>query len=190
MKLKEIKIERNTKETKVTVAVCEVQNTKIKTGIGFLDHMLTAFSTHSGIGFDISCSGDLEVDCHHTAEDVGIVMGKAFGELWQQEKRKRYGYAMIPMDEALCNAAVDLSNRPFLVFGGEFTADKIGNLDAQMIKEFFRAFAFNAQITLHINILYGENDHHKAEAVFKATAYAIEQAMRPAQELLSTKGVL
>lgn len=189
------KILRKTNETDISVKIDldATPSAKIKTGVGFFDHMLTAFAIHFGISLEISCKGDLDVDCHHTIEDTGIVLGQAFFEaIGDKSGIARYGNSYIPMDEALCLCAIDISGRPFLVFNGEFTADRIGEMDTQMVEEFFRAFAFNAGITLHINIMYGENDHHKAEAVFKSVAHAIKMAIIPLGEdkFLSTKGVL
>ena len=165
---------------------------KINTGIGFLDHMLTALGVHGGFGLTLEAKGDLYVDGHHTAEDVGIVLGKAFCEaLGDKGGIVRYGSAFIPMDEALGFCAVDISGRPFLVFNAEFVNEKIGELDTCLIEEFMRAFAFNAGITLHLRCKYGKNDHHKAEALFKALAYALKTAVKPnSGEIVSTKGVL
>lgn len=186
---------RTTKETDIQViARFDNQGTaKIATGIGFFDHMLTALSVHSGISMDISVKGDLHVDGHHTVEDTGIVLGKALGEaLGDKSGITRYGHAYIPMDEALAFCSLDLSNRPFLVFQGTFTNAMIGQYDACLTEEFFRAFAFNAGMTLHVNMCYGTNDHHKCEAAFKAVAHALKIAVTPLEDgkTLSTKGVL
>lgn len=187
-------ITRTTKETDISVKInldaCD--KTKINTGVGFFDHMLTALSVHSGIGMEISCKGDLYVDCHHTIEDVGIVLGKAFNEaVFSKTGITRYGSAQIPMDEALAMATLDISNRPYLVFNASFTSDKTGDFDNQMCEEFFRAFAFNAGITLHINLMYGTNDHHKLEGIFKAVAHALKIAIKlNGDKDLSTKGVI
>lgn len=188
-------VSRITKETdiKISINLDTKPYAKVQTGVGFFDHMLTAFAIHSGIGLDIDCIGDLEVDCHHTIEDTGIVLGQAFSKvLGDKSGIVRYGNSYIPMDEALGFCAIDISGRPYLVFNGEFTADKIGDMDTQMVEEFFRAFAFNAGVTLHINIMYGNNDHHKVEAIFKAFAHAVKMAIKPLNEgeVLSTKGVL
>ena len=174
---REANITRKTKETDITVLLkIDGGEVKINTGIGFLDHMLTALGVHGGFGLTLEAKGDLYVDGHHTAEDVGIV---------------RYGSAFIPMDEALGFCAVDISGRPFLVFNAEFVNEKIGELDTCLIEEFMRAFAFNAGITLHLRCEYGKNDHHKAEALFKALAYALKTAVNPnSGEIVSTKGVL
>ncbi len=186
-------VTRNTKETKITVTVDLDGSGKadISTGIGFFDHMLTALSAHSGIDMQIDAKGDLYVDCHHTIEDTGIVLGQAFAKaLSDKSGIVRYGHAMIPMDEALGVCALDISGRPYLVFNCPFSADRIGDMDTQMVVEFFRAFAFHAGITLHLNLPYGENDHHKAEALFKAAAHALSDAvkLRADGSTLSTKG--
>ncbi|MDO5558575.1 MAG: imidazoleglycerol-phosphate dehydratase HisB [Oscillospiraceae bacterium] len=188
-------VERNTRETavKVTVSLDSRTKTEIDTGIGFFDHMLTALSVHSGISMNIKTTGDLYVDGHHTVEDTGIVLGQALGAaLGDKSGITRYGFASIPMDEALAQCSLDLSNRPFLVFNGEFTNQSIGQYDACLTEEFFRAFAFNAGITLHISIPYGTNDHHKCEAAFKAVAHALKTAVKQDTSgvSLSTKGVL
>lgn len=188
-------IERATKETQisVTVELDEKGRADIDTGIGFFDHMLTALSVHSGISMTVKVKGDLNVDCHHTIEDTGIVLGQAFGQaLGTKSGIVRYGTAYIPMDESLAMASLDLSNRPFLVFNCDFTNQSCGDYDLCMTEEFFRAFAFNAGMTLHINLLYGSNDHHKAEAVYKAAAHALKTAvtLNADGNTLSTKGVL
>ncbi len=188
-------VERNTKETQIKVSVSMDSNDgyNIDTGIGFFDHMLIALSAHSGIGINIKVTGDLYVDGHHTVEDTGIALGQAFAKaLGDKSGIARYGSAYIPMDEALGFCSLDISNRPFLVFNGEFQNEKIGEYDACLTEEFFRAFAFNASITLHLNMVYGTNDHHKCEAIFKAMAHALKQAIKPTKigETLSTKGVL
>ncbi len=189
------KVERSTKETQIsiTVALDGKGKADIDTGIGFFDHMLTALSVHSGISMDIRVKGDLHVDCHHTIEDTGIALGQALGiALGTKSGIVRYGTAYIPMDESLAMASLDLSNRPFLVFNCEFTNQSCGGYDLCMTEEFFRAFAFNSGMTLHINLLYGSNDHHKAEAVYKAAAHALKAAIAYNSDgsTLSTKGVL
>lgn len=188
-------IERSTKETqiKISVALDEKGKADIDTGIGFFDHMLTALSVHSGISMTIKVKGDLHVDCHHTIEDTGIALGQAlYQALGAKSGIVRYGTAYIPMDESLAMASLDLSNRPFLVFNCPFTNQSCGGYDLCMTEEFFRAFAFNSGMTLHINLLYGSNDHHKAEAVYKAVAHALKTAitMNSDGSTLSTKGVL
>ncbi|MDE7288744.1 MAG: imidazoleglycerol-phosphate dehydratase HisB [Oscillospiraceae bacterium] len=186
-------INRKTKETDITVKLdLDGGNVDISTGIGFFDHMLTAFAVHGGMGLTVKAVGDLQVDGHHTVEDVGIVLGKAFKEAVGDMKGiARYGTAFIPMDEALGFASIDISGRPFLVFNAEFSDDRIGEFDTCLAEEFFRAFAFNAGVTLHLKCEYGKNDHHIAEALFKAAAHAVKAAKAVSgSEILSTKGVL
>lgn len=188
-------VERKTRETdiSITLSIDGKGNSKISTGIGFFDHMLTALSKHSGISMEIKAVGDLDVDGHHTVEDTGIVLGQALAKaLGDKSGISRYGTAYIPMDEALGFCSLDISNRPFLVFKGEFTNQMIGEYDACLTEEFFRAFAFNAGITMHLDMVYGTNDHHKCEAVFKAAAHALKAAVKELEngETLSTKGTL
>lgn len=188
-------VERKTRETEVSVEVTIDGKgiADISTGIGFFDHMLTALSVHSGISMNIKCQGDLYVDGHHTVEDIGIVLGQALSQaLGDKSGIVRYGTAYIPMDEALGFCSLDISNRPFLVFNGEFTNQMIGEYDTCLTEEFFRAFAVNAGITLHVNMVYGKNDHHKCESVFKAVAHALKMAVKEtgSGETLSTKGGL
>lgn len=193
--IRKAEIRRETKETDIYVSIqLDGKGTaEIDTGIGFFDHMLTALSVHSGISMNIWVKGDIHVDCHHTIEDTGIVLGQALGQaLGAKSGIVRYGTAYIPMDEALAMASLDLSNRPFLVFNCEFTNQSCGGYDLCMTEEFFRAFAFNSGMTLHINLLYGSNDHHKAEAIYKAVAHALKTAAAYNSDgsTLSTKGVL
>ena len=187
-------ISRKTKETEIEIFVRldGEGRVNIDTGIGFFDHMLTAFGVHSGIDLDVRCKGDLYVDAHHSVEDTGICLGKAFAEaLGDKAGISRYGTAFVPMDESLCFCSLDISGRPFLVFSGDFSDDKVGEFDTCLTEEFFRAFAFNAGITLHINELYGKNDHHITEAMFKACAHALKDAVKiSGGAVLSTKGVL
>ena len=187
-------IKRETKETRIelTLNIDGSGKNQIDTGIGFFNHMLTAFAVHSGFDLSISCKGDLEVDCHHSIEDIGIAFGKAFGEAVSDKTGiARYGSFTIPMDEALASCSVDISGRPFMVFNAEFGDYRLGDMDSTMVEEFFRAFAMNALVTLHINLLYGKNDHHKAEAVFKAFAHAMRAAVKiEGGTLLSSKGSL
>ncbi len=188
-------VKRKTMETDIEISVTldGKGNSDIHTGIGFFDHMLTALSKHSGISMSIHVVGDLDVDCHHTIEDTGIALGQALGKaLGAKSGIVRYGTAYIPMDESLAMASLDLSNRPFLVFNCPFANQSCGNYDLCMTEEFFRAFAFNSGMTLHINLMYGSNDHHKAEAVYKAVAHALKTAVSYNSDgsTLSTKGVL
>ena len=187
-------IKRKTKETDIEIFVKLDGEGKvsINTGIGFFDHMLTAFGVHSGIDLQVDVTGDLYVDGHHTVEDTGIVLGQAFAKaLGDKVGIARYGSAFVPMDEALGFCALDISGRPFLAFNAEFNDDRIGEYDTCLTEEFFRAFAFNSGITLHIRKEYGKNDHHVAEAIFKAVAHALKEAMEiKGDKILSTKGVL
>lgn len=187
-------IARSTKETNINVSMDldGKGSNQISTGIGFFDHMLTALAVHSGIDMNIDAVGDLVVDGHHTVEDTGIVLGQAFAKaIGNKSGITRYGTSNIPMDESLASASLDISGRPFLVFNAEFSDDKIGDYDTCLTEEFFRAFAFNAGITLHINLQYGKNDHHKAEAIYKAVAHALKEAVSiSGNAVLSTKGVL
>lgn len=193
-KMRTAEIKRKTKETDIEVFVKLDGEGKVSvnTGIGFFDHMLTAFGVHSGIDLDIKCEGDLYVDGHHTVEDTGIVLGQAFAKaLGNKTGIARYGSAFVPMDEALGFCALDISGRPFLAFNADFNDDKIGDFDTCLTEEFFRAFSFNSGITLHIRKEYGKNDHHVAEAIFKAVAHALKAAMKiKGDKILSTKGVL
>ncbi len=188
-------VKRNTKETQITLSL-DLDGggiNRIDTGVGFFDHMLTALAVHSGIDLDIEVHGDLDVDCHHTVEDTGIALGDALSKaLGDKAGICRYGSMFIPMDEALGFVSLDISGRPFLVFDCPFVTDRLGQMDTQMVEEFFRAFAYHAGITLHAKLLYGVNDHHKAEALFKALAHSLKQAVRRTDDArpLSTKGVL
>lgn len=161
-------------------------------GVGFFDHMMQAFCVHGGFDMDLDMKGDLEVDCHHSIEDLGIVMGQAFSKaLGDKGSIRRYGSFYIPMDEALGFCSLDISGRPYLVFDAEFANQSVGTLDCCMVKEFFQAFAFNGGITLHLRCPYGENDHHKIEALFKAAAHALKEALEPnGGKILSSKGML
>ncbi|MDE5985079.1 MAG: imidazoleglycerol-phosphate dehydratase HisB [Eubacterium sp.] len=188
------KIERNTKETQIAVELdLDGGAVEISTGIGFFDHMLTAFGVHGGFGLKVKVTGDLEVDTHHTVEDTGIALGMAFKEaLGDMSGIVRYGSFSIPMDEALASCVLDISNRPFLVFKASFEQEKCGDYETCVTEEFFRAFAMNSCITLHIQVPYGANAHHEIEAIFKAVAHAMQVATRKNEDgsVLSTKGVL
>ena len=187
-------ITRTTKETDITAKLSlDGGEVSISTGIGFLDHMLTALAVHGGFGLCLDAKGDLNVDGHHTAEDIGIVLGMALKEaLGDRSGIMRYGSAYIPMDEALAFCSLDISGRPFLVFNADFKNERVGEFDTCLTEEFMRAFAFNAGITLHLRVEYGNNDHHKIEALFKAMAYALKAAVKRNADgsVVSTKGVL
>ena len=189
-------LQRTTKETDISVCLNLDGSGKsiIDTGIGFFNHMLEGFSRHGFFDLDLSCKGDLMVDSHHTIEDCGIVLGTAIREaLGDKQGIKRFGSCMLPMDETLVLCAVDLSGRPYLVFDGEFTADRLGDLDTEMVREFFYAVSYSAGMNLHIKVLNKGNNHHMAEAMFKAFARALDEAVTVdprIQGILSTKGSL
>lgn len=191
--MRQAAIQRTTKETDITLSLSldggEVQ---ISTGIGFFDHMLTALAFYGGFGLNVSALGDLHVDGHHTVEDVGIVLGKAFQEALGDKKGiKRYGMAFVPMDEALCRTVLDCSNRPFLVFEAEMPQAMIGGYDSCLTEEFMRAFAMNGGLTLHQKCEYGSNAHHITEALFKSFGMALKEAVQvEGGGTVSTKGVL
>ena len=189
-------ITRTTKETDIAVSL-EFDGTgqgTIETGIGFFDHMLEGFAKHGFFDMTVKVTGDLQVDGHHTVEDTGIVLGQAIARAVGDKKGiKRYGYFILPMDDALALCAVDLCGRPYLNFECEFTTERIGNLDTELIREFFYAIAYNAGMNLHIKLLSGTNNHHIAEAVFKAFAKALDMAVSMdsrIEDVLSTKGSL
>jgi len=181
---------RKTKETEIEVNLSlDGGEIEVDTGIGFFDHMRTTIMMHGGVVGKIVCKGDTEVDYHHSVEDVGIVLGKAFDiALGDKGGIRRYGSFAIPMDEALCKAILDISGRPFLVFNASFSQYKTGDFDMCLVEEFFRAFAMNSKITLHINLEYGNNAHHEAEAMFKAVAHSLRKAVKLSKGTLSTKG--
>ncbi|WP_050698294.1 imidazoleglycerol-phosphate dehydratase HisB [Anaeromassilibacillus senegalensis] len=184
---------RKTRETDITIELSlDGGPVQISTGIGFFDHMLTAFAVHGGFGLQVSVEGDLYVDGHHTVEDTGIVLGKAFAQAFGDKSGiARFGSFFVPMDEALAFAAVDVSGRPFLAFQADFSQERAGEYDLCLTEEFLRAFATNAGITLHVRLEYGSNAHHEAEAIFKAAAHALRlAAVQTGGGVLSTKGSL
>lgn len=185
---------RETKETQIEIELnLEGGSVSVSTGVGFFDHMLNAFAHHGGFGLYCKTEGDLEVDCHHTVEDTGIALGQAFSRaLGDKSGIRRFGSAFIPMDEALGFCSLDISGRPFLVFDASFPQERIGEYDSCLTEEFFRAFAVNAGITVHLRAEYGKNAHHITEALFKAFAYAMREAARPNEDgsVVSTKGML
>jgi len=160
----------------------------ISTGVGFFDHMLTAFSFHGGIGLSVSASGDLSVDAHHVVEDTGLLMGDALAQVLAKGPVRRFGHAVIPMDEALSEVSVDVSGRPFLAYRAVFPQPRVGDFDLSLLREFLMAFSSRARIGLHVETRYGENSHHMAEALFKAMGKAVGSAYEPADGTLSTKG--
>lgn len=186
-------IERKTKETEVRISLClDGGEVSVSTGIGFFDHMLTAFAFYGGLGLELTVKGDLEVDGHHTVEDTGIVLGQALSRaLGDRKGIRRYGSAFVPMDEALCFTALDFSNRPFLVFDAEMPQPMIGSYDACLTVEFMRALAMNSGLTLHQKCHYGANAHHITEALFKSLGMAVKEAVQvTGGGVTSTKGVL
>ena len=189
-------VNRKTKETDIRMELSLDGTGKydVSTGIGFFDHMLEGFAKHGFFDMTVKVTGDLQVDGHHTVEDTGIVLGQAIARAVGDKKGiKRYGYFILPMDDALALCAVDLCGRPYLNFECEFTTERIGNLDTELIREFFYAIAYNAGMNLHIKLLSGTNNHHIAEAVFKAFAKALDMDVSMdsrIEDVLSTKGSL
>ena len=190
-------VSRQTKETKVTASVNLDGSGRASphTGVGFFDHMLDLLSRHSLIDLDISAEGDLQVDAHHTVEDVGIVIGQALDKaIGDKRGINRYGWAIVPMDESLAQVAIDLSGRPAFVFNVTFKGETIGTFPVELVEEFFKALAVNLKMNLHVSVPYGSNNHHIAEAIFKATAKALRQAVmidpRASDQVPSTKGNL
>jgi imidazoleglycerol-phosphate dehydratase len=197
MAMRQAKIERNTKETQITVSV-NLDGTgsyEVDTGLGFLDHMLEQLSRHSLIDLSVKANGDLHIDGHHTTEDTGLAIGAAIREaLGERTGIVRYGSALVPMDETLTRVALDLSDRPYLIWKVAFNRPKLGQMDTELFREWFQALSQAAGITLHVEVLYGENNHHMIESCFKALARSLRQAVeidpRRADTVPSTKGVL
>lgn len=187
-------INRVTNETQISLKLNldSTEETSINTGVGFFDHMLSSFSKHSFTGLDLNVAGDLEVDTHHTIEDVGIVIGQAIKEALGDKKGiKRYGSAIIPMDDVLVLCSLDLSGRPYFVFDLPLTVEKVGDLETEMVKEFFYAISYSGAMNLHIKLIHGENNHHIIEGAFKAFAKALDEATsfdERIKDVLSTKG--
>ena len=195
--MRKASITRKTNETEISVSI-NLDGSgahKMATGIGFLDHMLDQLSRHSLIDMDVTCKGDLHIDFHHTAEDVGIALGQAVLQALGDKKGiRRYASSDLVMDGTLTRVALDVSGRPFLVWKVEFNRDKVGEMDTELFREFFQAFAMNAGITLHIENFYTDNNHHLAESMFKAVARALREAVeidpRAGDRVPSTKGTL
>jgi imidazoleglycerol-phosphate dehydratase len=190
------KVERNTKETSVKVRL-DLDGkgvNSISTGVGFLDHMLELFAVHGLFDLEVEAKGDLHVDCHHTVEDVAIVLGRAIDEaLGTREGIVRIAHSFVPMDEALARVAVDLGGRGYAVFQAEWLGSRLGTMDVDMVRHFFDTLALNGRMNLHAAVLYGQNDHHKAEALFKALARALSAASRfdkRREGVPSSKGVI
>ena len=190
------KLERNTNETqiKINIDLDGSGKTSINTGVGFFDHMLDGFARHGLFDLDVKVDGDLFVDCHHTIEDTGIVLGTAIKEAVGDKKGiRRYGYFILPMDDALALCAVDLCGRPYLQFDCSFPNDMVGGLDTSLVREFFYAISYSAGMNIHIKMLSGENSHHMIEAIFKVFAKALDDAVSydsRVKDVLSTKGAL
>ncbi len=189
-------LERSTKETRIRVAM-DLDGTgtsTISTGVGFFDHMLTHIARHGLFDLEVKAEGDLEIDAHHTVEDVGICLGKVFAKaLGEPVGIRRYGHAVIPMDEALAEVSIDVSGRPFLAFSADLDKGRVGEFDAELTEEFFRAFAVNSRTTLHVVLRYGQNTHHCIEGIFKAFARALDDAVTRDPRVSgvpSTKGML
>lgn len=194
--MRSAEVNRKTKETDICIKL-DLDGTgisDISTGIGFFDHMLEGFAKHGFFDLMVTTKGDLEVDGHHSVEDTGIVLGKAIKECLGDKKGiKRFGYFILPMDDALALCAIDLGGRPYFSFEAEFTDARVGDLDTQLIREFFYAVSYTAGMNLHIKLLNGLNDHHKAEAIFKAFGKALDEACgfdSRVTDVLSTKGTL
>lgn len=192
--MRQAKTTRITKETKIQAELIldSTKDSNIQTGIGFFDHMLTLFAFHSGFQLNLKAEGDLDVCDHHTVEDIGIVLGDLFMEALGDKKGiQRYGNFFLPMDETLAQVSIDISGRSYLVYNCTLKRDSIGTFSCEMVSEFLRAFAHHAMLTLHVNVLYGENDHHKIEAIFKALGRSLAQASAITSDALpSSKGVL
>lgn len=190
------KLSRKTKETDISVGlnIDGIGKSNIDTGIGFFNHMLEGFSKHGFFDLDMICDGDLNVDCHHTIEDCGIVLGNAIAQAVGDKKGiKRFGSFILPMDEVLVLCAIDLSGRPYLQFDSEFTCERVGDMDTEMVREFFYAVSYSAAMNLHIKVLTPGNNHHMIEAMFKAFAKALDDACTydsRIKDVMSTKGSL
>lgn len=195
-KMRKSNVIRKTAETDITLdlSIDGEGNSAIQTGIGFFDHMLILLSKHGLFDLEITCDGDLEVDQHHSVEDIGIALGQAFREaLGSKEGITRYATVSSPMDEALSSISLDISGRSYLVFHVEGLKDKVGSFDTELVEEFFQAFASNAKVTLHINLLYGKNSHHIIESIFKGVGRALDLASQQNSRIKgvpSTKGTL
>jgi imidazoleglycerol-phosphate dehydratase len=189
-------LNRKTAETDISLKldIDGSGNSTIDTGVGFLDHMLTLFSKHGLFNLEIKACGDLQVDAHHTVEDIGIVLGQAMKEAAGDKKSiKRYGTSTVPMDEALAMVSLDFGGRPFLVCNAAYTNERVGDMDTELVEEFYRAVSTNAGMSIHINVMYGSNNHHIVEAVFKAFGRALDEATRMDDRIegvMSTKGVI
>lgn len=196
MNKREARVERKTTETDIKLYI-NLEGTgkaDLKTGIPFLEHMLNLMARHGFFDLKLEAVGDLEIDAHHLVEDIGIVLGEAFRKaVGTKEGIRRYGFFMLPMDEALVLASLDLSDRPFLVYNVDIPAEKVGEFDTELLEEFFRAFTHEARITLHLKLIHGKNSHHIIEALFKALGRSLDQALQMdsrVEGVPSTKGKL
>lgn len=191
-----VELSRKTNETDISLKLNldGKGNSSTDTGIGFLDHMLTLFAKHGLFDMDLKACGDLEVDAHHTVEDVGIVLGQALKDAAGDKKSiRRYGTSYVPMDEALAMVSLDFGGRPYLACNINYSTDRVGDMDTELVEEFFRAVSTNAGMNIHINVLYGSNSHHMTEAVFKAFGRALDEAVRLDERIdgvMSTKGII
>jgi imidazoleglycerol-phosphate dehydratase len=186
-----VTLARRTKETDIEVSLdpdARGEGSGISTGVGFFDHLLTAFSFHGGIGLYVKATGDLAIDAHHVVEDSGLLMGDALAQVLSKGPVRRFGHAVIPMDEALSEVSVDVSGRPYLAYRAVFPQPRVGDFDLSLLREFLMALSSRARMGLHAETRYGENSHHMAEALFKALGKAVSAAYRPADGTLSTKG--
>ncbi|MEB7811835.1 imidazoleglycerol-phosphate dehydratase HisB [Staphylococcus xylosus] len=185
---------RNTAETQLSISLADDNRpSKINTGVGFLDHMLTLFTFHSNLSITIEANGDTEVDDHHVTEDIGIVLGQLLLEMTRERKSfQRYGVSYIPMDETLARTVVDISGRPFLSFNAHLSREKVGTFDTELVEEFFRALVINARLTTHIDLIHGGNTHHEIEGIFKSFARALKESLssNDIEGTPSSKGVI
>lgn len=185
---------RNTAETQLSISLADDNRpSKINTGVGFLDHMLTLFTFHSNLSITIDANGDTEVDDHHVTEDIGIVLGQLLLEMSRERKSfQRYGVSYIPMDETLARTVVDISGRPFLSFNAHLSREKVGTFDTELVEEFFRALVINARLTTHIDLIRGGNTHHEIEGIFKSFARALKESLssNDMEGTPSSKGVI
>jgi imidazoleglycerol-phosphate dehydratase len=192
--MRQAKVERQTKETSITcfLQLDRMGESSVETGVGFFDHMLALWAFHASLTLQLKAVGDLEVDAHHTVEDVGIVLGQAVRQaLGDCHGIQRYGTAYVPMDETLSRVSLDISGRPYCGFHAAFSKEKVGSFDTELVEEFFRAFTLHSGITLHIDLIHGSNTHHQIESIFKAFGRALKEAVTVVgKELPSTKGVL
>lgn len=185
--------QRNTAETQLNIILTDQHETHINTGVGFLNHMLTLFTFHSGLNLIIEAQGDLDVDDHHVTEDIGIVIGQLLHQMIKERQHfRRYGSMYIPMDETLARTVLDISGRPYISFNAVFSKEKVGTFDTELVEEFFRALVINARLTVHIDLIRGGNTHHEIEAIFKSFAHALKQALTFNNEtrVPSSKGVI